>query len=127
MGALPSSEGLRDRALQLLADHQAEDVFCLPAAGVVNYTDYLMLATGRSQRHQLTLAENLRQGLKVAGQPAPKIEGDTNATWLVLDLGEVVIHLQTREKREYFDLEGLWFEGGEEASPEPESQVADNL
>lgn len=104
-----SPEMVRDLVLSVLDEYKAEDIACMPAKGIAHYTDYLVLATGRSTRHQITIAEKLRLRLKQEGQTLVSLEGRREAAWILLDFSVVVVHLQTQEKREYYDLEGLWF------------------
>lgn len=110
---VPSTR-LRDQAIALLTEHQAEDILCRSTQGIADYTDYFVLASGRSSRHQRALAETLRTGLKTLTGFAPAMESDTEAVWVVLDYGDLVLHLQTRSTRDYYDLEGLWFAPADE-------------
>ncbi|MGI9346206.1 MAG: ribosome silencing factor [Gammaproteobacteria bacterium] len=96
-------------ALEVLSDHQAEAVHGFKSDRLLGYTDYVILATGRSKRHQLTLADKLTQEIKRIFQLLVVQEGDDSASWLILDCNYVVIHLQTQEARDYYNLEGLWF------------------
>jgi len=69
------------------------------------------LATGTSQRHVNALAENVRLAAKAAEHPPLGVEGDSGSDWVLVDLGDVIAHVMTAEKREFYDLEKLWSVG----------------
>ena len=116
---------MRDLAISLLEDQQAEDVLCVATKGILDYTDYLVLATGRSSRHQLAMAQKLQLELKKKSGVKPVLEGDSGSTWLVLDCDCLVIHLQLQDKREYYQLASLWFPD-EESEHLPTTEVTAN-
>jgi ribosome-associated protein len=71
-------------------------------------TDALVLATGRSARHVTALAENLARRLKEWGFGTARIEGLPQGDWVLIDAGNVVVHVFREEVRAYYDLEGMW-------------------
>lgn len=71
-------------------------------------TDALIVATGRSARHVTALAENLARRLKEWGYGTARVEGLTQGDWVLIDAGDVVVHVFRAEVRAYYDLEGMW-------------------
>jgi ribosome-associated protein len=87
---------------------KAEDVTVIDMAGKSAIADFMVIATGRSQRHVASMAEHLRERVKAyAGRTAP-IEGLTQADWVLVDAGDVVVHLFRPEVRAYYNLEKMW-------------------
>ncbi len=70
--------------------------------------DYFVIVTGRNRRHTQTLAETVRLALKHQGRLPLGQEGQTDGRWVLLDYGDVIMHLFQKEDREYYDLENLW-------------------
>jgi ribosome-associated protein len=71
----------------------------------------MVIATGTSTRHVATMAEHLRQRLKAAGHAAPRIEGLPHADWVLVDAGDVVVHVFRPEVRSFYNLEKMWGRG----------------
>ncbi len=71
-------------------------------------TDAFIIATGTSRRHVLTLAEAAEEGLEQSGRKVLRREGVEDATWVLLDFGDLVVHVFDRPTRDYYDLERLW-------------------
>jgi ribosome-associated protein len=94
-----------------LADHKAADVVRIDLAGKTDYADAMIIASGQSARHVGALADYLAEALKALGppgQPAPAIEGTPQCDWVLLDAGDVVVHLFRPEVRAFYNLEKMW-------------------
>lgn len=91
----------------------------LDLTGKTTLTDYMVIATGTSGRHIAAMAEHLRERLKAKGYPSPPIEGLTQSEWVLIDAGDVIVHLFRPEVRRFYNLEKLWA-----FPPPPESQLA---
>ncbi len=87
---------------------QAEDVIVIDLAGRTTIADYMVIATGRPQRHVNALAENLIRKIKQAGFGTPGVEGRVQRDWVLLDAGDVIVHLFRPEIRAFYNLEKLW-------------------
>ena len=103
-GLLEQVQGIADAIL----DKKGEDVTALDVRGLVSFADSFVIATGTSDRHVRTLADAVAErargvGLKVGGR-----EGYDDGRWVLIDLGDVVVHLFQREVRAQYDLERLW-------------------
>jgi len=110
-----AAEAVRDSAaetlklvLAKLEDMKAEETVTIDLRGKSAFSDYMVVTTGRSNRHVSSIAENVAKGLKEAGQKKLHIEGQTNADWVLLDTGEVILHVFRPEVREFYNIERLW-------------------
>ena len=102
------TEPLLARIQSSLDDDKAEDLVAIDLTGRSALTDALVIATGRSARHVTALAENLARRLKEWGYGTARIEGLPQGDWVLIDAGDVVVHIFRAEVRAYYDLEGMW-------------------
>jgi ribosome-associated protein len=91
-----------------LDDDKAEEIVSIDLSGKCSFADYMIVATGRSQRHVASIAFKLQDRLKAAGHPPLSIEGLEAGEWVLIDAGDVVVHLFRPEVREYYNLEKMW-------------------
>jgi ribosome-associated protein len=105
---LSPAEQMLAEVKRVLDDGKAEDIVTIDMAGKSVVTDYMVIATGRSQRQLAALAENLRARLKMAGKRLPHPEGIAQGDWVLLDAGDVVVHLFRPEARAAYNLEKMW-------------------
>jgi ribosome-associated protein len=117
----PVSPDLQQLILSSLADDKAIDPVIIDLAGKTSIADAMVIATGNSQRHLGTMAEHLIARLKRAGLQGLASEGGGQSDWLLLDAGDVIVHLFKDEVRRFYDLEKLW------GAAVPEQQVAARL
>ena len=99
-----------DRAMKCAAlalEKKALDVKVLDIRGISTIADYLVLATGTSDRQVLAIADSIRIGLKKFGK-ALDIEGTKEGKWVVIDYGDVIVHVFITELRHYYNLDELW-------------------
>lgn len=87
---------------------KAEDIAVIDMAGKSAIADFMVIATGRSQRHVASMAEHLRERVKAYSGHAAPIEGLTQADWVLVDAGDVVVHLFRPEVRAFYNLEKMW-------------------
>jgi ribosome-associated protein len=110
--ARPASRS-RETALavaRLLDDHKAADTVVLDLGEVSTIADFFVIATARSTAHLAGLERELAAGLAALGErPRGSARGSEASGWLLVDAGDVVVHLMDRERREFYDLERLWF------------------
>ena len=102
--------------LARLDDMKAEETVTIDLRGMSAFSDYLVVTTGRSNRHVGAVAENVAKGLKEAGQKKLHVEGMTNCDWVLIDTGEVILHVFRPEVREFYNIERLWAQPGPDES-----------
>jgi ribosome-associated protein len=89
-------------------DTKAEDLTVLDVRGLASFTDYFVIMSGRSTRHVQGLAEAIEEALRAKRVNSKHSEGLREGLWVLLDLGDVVVHIFYHENRAFYDLEGLW-------------------
>ena len=99
---------LLDLILASLDDGQAQDIVTIDLAGKASFCDYMVVASGRSQRHVAALATNLEEKLKPVSPRRPSIEGLPQGDWVLVDAGDVVVHLFRPEVRAFYGIEKMW-------------------
>ncbi|MEM8696992.1 MAG: ribosome silencing factor [Pseudomonadota bacterium] len=102
------AEDLHQLILQSLDDDQAQDVTSIPLAGKSSIGDYMVIASGRSTRHVASIAEKLAERMKAEFGIPTRIEGLPTADWVLLDAGDVIVHLFRPEVRSFYNLERMW-------------------
>jgi ribosome-associated protein len=101
----------RPRAMaiaQAALDKKAEDVVVLDVRGLTSYADYFVLLTADSERQASAVADHVDQKMKELGHSRVGSEGYETGRWILIDYGDVVAHVMSREARGFYDLEGLW-------------------
>lgn len=99
-----------------LEDMKARDVCVLDVRRLTSVTDYLLIASGTSDRHVRSLAQNLVETAKEAGQRPLGVEGQESGEWVLIDLCDVVVHVMQPRAREFYKLEDLWAVGTDAAA-----------
>ncbi len=94
--------------LESLDDDQAQEIVSIPLAGKSAMADYMVIASGRSTRQVATMAQKLAERIKHAGFGSSRIEGLPAADWVLLDAGDVVVHVFRPEVRTFYNLERMW-------------------
>jgi ribosome-associated protein len=110
--ALPDAE-LHALVLHQLDEDQAQDVVSIPLEGKSSIADHMVIASGRSTRQVAAMATKLAEKLKQSGHGTPRIEGLPAADWVLIDAGDVVVHLFRPEVRSFYNLERMWGFGDE--------------
>ena len=101
-------EQLRDAALKILEERQAEDVVSVDLRGKSAMADYVIVATGRSGRQLAAIADYLRLSCETIAKTHPRIEGLPQGDWVLIDAGDVIVHLFRPEVRSYYRIEDIW-------------------
>jgi ribosome-associated protein len=105
---LPAAPPLLARIQSTLDDGKAENIVTIDLKGRSSLCDAIVVATGRSARHVSALAENLATHLKEWGFTGARVSGLPQGDWVLIDAGDVIVHLFRAEVREYYDLESMW-------------------
>jgi len=104
--SIPGS--LHALVLQSLDDDQAQDIVSIPLEGKTAIADHMVIASGRSTRQVAAMAQKLAERIKHGGFGIARIEGLPAADWVLIDAGDVVIHLFRPEVRSFYNLERMW-------------------
>lgn len=92
----------------VLDERKGQYITTLDVRGKTSFTDYMVVATGTSDRHIRSLCEYVSEKVKEHGLKPLGIEGDQGSDWVLLDLGDVIVHVMTAQAREFYQLEKLW-------------------
>jgi ribosome-associated protein len=102
------AEGTARRAAEAALDKKAEDLVMVDLRDKSTYADFLVICSGTNERQLEAVAEAVEKSLHDAGQRLIGSEGARGGKWVLLDFGDVVVHVFHQEERAYYDLEGLW-------------------
>lgn len=110
------SDALHSLILNSLDEDAATEVVSIPLGGKSSEADMMVVASGRSNRHVAALADKLVDRLKHDAHLVPRLEGKETADWILIDAGDVIVHIFRPEVREFYQLEKMW-------QPNPDSQA----
>lgn len=102
------SAALHELVLKSLDDDQAVETVSIPLAGKSTIADYMVIASGRSSRQVASMATKLADRIKQETGRTPRIEGLPTADWVLIDAGDVIVHLFRPEVRSFYNLERMW-------------------
>jgi len=102
------TDSLKTLVLDALDDLKAKDVALLDVSRLTSVTDLMVVASGTSTRHVMALANHVVERVKAEGIQPLGVEGEAGADWVLVDLGDLVVHVMLPETRELYDLERLW-------------------
>lgn len=108
----PTSDAVLARILSSLDDDKAEDVVQIDLRGKTSIGDYMIVASGRSTRQVAAMAEKLMDRLKQEYGIGCKVEGKDAGDWVLIDTGDVIVHLFRPEVREFYQIEKMWMPNG---------------
>ncbi len=103
-----SPVSLLNDILEILDDAKAESVVTIDLAGKSSIADTMIIASGRSQRHVGAIADQVVRKLKDAGHGRARVEGTPHCDWVLIDTGDVIVHIFRPEVREFYNLEKMW-------------------
>ena len=103
-----SVDALHALILHQLDEDQAQETISIPLAGKSSIADHMVIASGRSTRHVSAIAEKLAQRIKQEAGRQVRVEGLPNADWVLLDAGDVIVHLFRPEVRTFYNIEKIW-------------------
>jgi len=105
-------EQLRDAALKVLDERQAEDIVSVNMAGRSAMADYMIIASGRASKQLGAIAHYLREEFEKLGATQMRVEGMSEGNWVLMDAGDIIVHLFRPEVRRYYNLEQIWDRSG---------------
>ncbi len=101
-------EELLKATVDALEERKARKINIIDVRGKSNVADYIVIATGTSSRHTSATGEHVAYQLKQRGFPAQGIEGKRSGEWVLVDFGDVVVHVMQEETRDFYQLDELW-------------------
>jgi len=108
MTAPEVSEALKDLVLDALDDIKGNEIVTLDVEGQTDIADFMVVASGTTNRQVKALSDNVVVKAKAAGYTVNSVEGDDTSEWVLIDLGDVICHVMLPKVREFYDLERLW-------------------
>ena len=94
-----------------LIDAKGQDIRVLDVRKVTDFTDFMVIVSGTSNRHVVSMAEKVREKLRDFGRKALGTEGEKPGDWVLVDFGDVVVHIMRPQTRDFYNLEKLWSDG----------------
>ena len=98
-------------AYNALSDKKGEDIKIIDITGISVLADYFIIANGNSDSQVNALVDNVEEELHKAGYPLKQREGQASGSWVLLDFGDIIVHVFDRENRLFYDLERIWKDG----------------
>ena len=124
---MPATEMATDTLLQLALDAldelKAIDVSTLKVGDRTTVTDYMLIASGRSERHVRSLANNVATRAREAGLKPLGVEGESGGEWVLVDLADIVVHVMLPRVRDFYQLEKLWSLDREPGADDEEAHI----
>ena len=108
-------EALEQIVVEALEELKAQDIHVIDVRGKTSVTDVMVIASGTSNRHVKALADNVIERAKAHGVRPLGVEGEESAEWVLVDLGDVVVHVMLPRVRDFYNLEKLWALAPEDA------------
>ena len=105
---IPTGDDVLELVKTYLDNDKAEDVVAIDLNGKTEIADYMIIATGSSQRHVGAMTDHIHRNLKTIGVRGIAIEGMPQCDWVLLDAGDVIVHLFRPEVRDFYNLEKIW-------------------
>jgi len=106
--AIAAIESVLQTVMTSLDDSKAEEITTIDIKEKSALADYMVIASGRSNRHVSAVADHLLRELKSTGHKSVKVEGLQSADWVLIDIGDIIVHLFRPEVREFYSLEKMW-------------------
>ncbi|MGC9370666.1 MAG: ribosome silencing factor [Paracoccaceae bacterium] len=111
-----TSEALLERILSSLTEDKAEDIVTIDLHGKSTMADYMVVCSGRSSRQVASISDKLTERLKHEFGRVSKVEGKDQGDWVLIDTGDVIVHVFRPEVREFYQLEKMWMPAGAAAA-----------
>ena len=105
------SKEMARNAWNALSDKKGEDIKIIDITGISVLADYFIIANGNSDSQVNALVDNVEEELHKAGYPLRQREGQASGSWVLLDFGDIIVHVFDKENRLFYDLERIWKDG----------------
>jgi len=103
-----TTTNLKTIVLNALNNLKAHDINTLEVGEITSITDHMIVATGTSTRHVKAIADNVIKSVKSNAHQPLGVEGANNAEWILIDLGDIIVHIMLAQSREFYQLDKLW-------------------
>lgn len=113
---------LQELVVEALEDIKAEDIRIIDMKDMAAFTDVMIIASGNSNRQVKALANNVVVKAKAKGAQVLGMEGEVDAEWVLIDLGDIVVHIMQPRIRDFYNLEKLWSVEGQQAAQAPDAE-----
>lgn len=100
-------------AFQALEEKKGEDIRVIEITEIASFADYFIIADGNNPSQIGAMVDNVEEQLEKAGYTAKRIEGVRNSNWVLMDYGDIIVHVFSKEDRLFYDLERIWKDGKE--------------
>lgn len=117
---LQKAKEMASIAYQALTDKKGEDVRVIEITEIASFADYFIIADGNNPSQISALVDNVEEQLSKAGYEPKRIEGVRNSNWVLMDYGDIIVHVFSKEDRLFYDLERIWKDGREVTEEELE-------
>ena len=101
-----------------LKDAKGQDIRVLHVEKITDFTDYMIIATGTSNRHVVSMGDRVVDRMRELGRRTLGTEGQETGDWVLIDFGDVVVHLMRQQTRDFYNLEKLWSDAGDAGQAE---------
>lgn len=108
---MDESKKMLEIAYKALEDKKGENILALDITGISIVADYFLITNGNSDAQNRALMEAAEEALEKAGYTPKQIEGNHHGDWVLMDYGDIIIHIFTKESRDFFDLARIWSDG----------------
>lgn len=115
-------EQLKQVVIQALEDLKADNIVILDVSARTSITDYMIIASGTSSRHVKSIADNVVEEARKKGERPLGVESGATNDWVLVDLGEIVVHVMLPATRTFYDLERFWRDGPDQVDSAMESE-----
>ncbi len=105
------SKDLCKKVITTLEDKKAEDISIIDISDISVLADYFIIANGSNRSQIQAMCDNVEETLGRIGTPVRQIEGYDNANWILMDFGDIIVHIFDKENRLFYDLERIWSDG----------------
>ena len=106
-----TSKEITKLACEALADKKADDIKVIDISEVSSLADYFVIAGGMNRNQVQAMADNVEEELGKAGYPCKQVEGYQSANWILMDYGDIIVHVFDKESRLFYDIERIWRDG----------------
>ena len=106
-----TSKEIAKLACEALADKKADDIKVIDISEVSSLADYFVIAGGMNRNQVQAMADNVEEELGKAGYPCKQVEGYQSANWILMDYGDIIVHVFDKESRLFYDIERIWRDG----------------